>query len=114
MNMNQFTQKSLEAVQSAQTIAQVKAAGVTPVLLTGDHQEAAQAIARQLGIGQVKWSCLPQDKLDIIDTYVYRLGIESSKYSYSSAVGLLKNVINLMLVLLTNWFAKRIGQSGLF
>lgn len=54
------------------------------------------------------------DKLDIIDTYVYRLGIESSKYSYSSAVGLLKNVINLMLVLLTNWFAKRIGQSGLF
>ena len=54
---------------AAQTIAQVKAAGVTPVLLTGDHQEAAQAIARQLGIGQVKWSCLPQDKLDIIDGY---------------------------------------------
>ena len=54
------------------------------------------------------------DRLDIIDTYVYRLGIESNRYSYSTAVGLFKNVINLLLVLLTNAFAKKIGQTGLF
>ena len=52
--------------------------------------------------------------VDIIDTYVYRLGIQSSKYSYSTAVGLFKNVINLALVLLTNKFSKMIGQNGLF
>lgn len=54
------------------------------------------------------------DTADILDTYVYRQGIERSKYSYSTAVGLFKNVINLALVLVTNYFAKAIGQEGLF
>lgn len=54
------------------------------------------------------------DTADILDTYVYRQGIESSKFSYSTAVGLFKNVINLILVLATNYFAKVIGQEGLF
>jgi len=54
------------------------------------------------------------DTADILDTYVYRQGIESSKFSYSTAVGLFKNVINLILVLATNYFSKLIGQEGLF
>ncbi len=53
-------------------------------------------------------------KADILDTYVYRLGIKSSKFSYSTAVGLFKNVINLALVLMTNLAAKKMGQEGLF
>lgn len=52
--------------------------------------------------------------VDILDTYVYRLGIKGGKFSYSTAVGLFKNVINLALVLLTNMAAKKMGQEGLF
>jgi heavy metal translocating P-type ATPase len=51
---------------AADTIAQVKAAGVVPVLLTGDHPEAAQNIASQLSLPEVKANCLPQDKLQYI------------------------------------------------
>lgn len=54
------------------------------------------------------------DTADILDTYVYRIGIQSQKFSYSTAVGLFKNIINLVLVLATNGFAKLIGQEGLF
>ena len=53
------------------------------------------------------------DVADIIDTYVYRIGISNMKYSYSTAVGVFKNVINLSLVLLANGFSKKIGQNGL-
>ena len=42
---------------AADTIAQVKAAGVIPVLLTGDHPEAAQNIASQLTLTEVKANC---------------------------------------------------------
>ena len=42
---------------------------VEPVLLTGDHENAAQAIAAQLQIGQVRANCLPEDKLQAIETY---------------------------------------------
>ena len=52
---------------AADTIARVKAAGVTPVLLTGDHADAARYIAGQLDIPRVKANCLPEDKLSFID-----------------------------------------------
>ena len=41
--------------------------GVCPVLLTGDHERAGRTIAGQLGITQVRWGCLPEDKLNYID-----------------------------------------------
>ncbi|MDO4315003.1 MAG: cation-translocating P-type ATPase [Oscillospiraceae bacterium] len=53
--------------EAAGTIRQVKRAGVTPVLLTGDHEEAARQIAGQLAIEEYRAGCLPEDKLDYID-----------------------------------------------
>ena len=52
---------------AADTVARVKAAGVTPVLLTGDHAGAARRIAGQLGITAFQAECLPEDKLAFID-----------------------------------------------
>ena len=49
-------------------VDELKASGVTPVLLTGDHENAAVHIARQLHIDEVHASCLPEDKLSWIDT----------------------------------------------
>lgn len=54
---------------AADTIAAVKACGVTPVLLTGDHENAAGHIARQLHISELHANCLPEDKLNRIDSY---------------------------------------------
>ena len=53
--------------ESAATIAALEAAGVRPVLLTGDHESAAGAIAARLGIREVRAGCLPEDKLQAID-----------------------------------------------
>lgn len=50
---------------------------------------------------------------DILDTYVYRVGLEQIQFSFATAVGLFKNVIALALVLMTNYFVKRAGQEGL-
>ena len=44
-------------------IKRVKACGPSPVLLTGDHEEAARTIAGQLGIDEFRAGCLPEDKL---------------------------------------------------
>lgn len=51
---------------------------------------------------------------DILDTYVYRVGITNMKISYAAAVGLFKNVIALVLVWGTNHVSKRLGQEGIF
>ena len=52
---------------AAETIRQVRQTGVEPVLLTGDHESAAQHIAGQLGIAEMRANCLPEDKLGAID-----------------------------------------------
>lgn len=51
---------------------------------------------------------------DIIDTYVYRRGLEGMQYSYSTAVNLFKNVIGLGFVLFTNKIAQKLGDNSLW
>lgn len=49
---------------------------------------------------------------DVIDTYVYRAGILGAQFGLTTAVGLFKNVIGIILVLSTNYVVKKMGQEG--
>ncbi|AFH63323.1 protein lplB [Paenibacillus mucilaginosus K02] len=51
---------------------------------------------------------------EVFDTYVYMVGITQGAFSYSTAVGLFKSIVGIILVLGTNWLAKRFGHSGLY
>lgn len=51
---------------------------------------------------------------DIIDTFIYREGIQNLRFSYTAAVGMFKNIFGLIFVLTTNSIAKRLGSTGLF
>ncbi|CAM5489046.1 ABC transporter permease [Leifsonia shinshuensis] len=51
---------------------------------------------------------------EIIATYVYKLGILNADFGTATAVGLFNSVINLVLLLIVNWVAKRISGSGLW
>ncbi len=50
---------------------------------------------------------------DIFDTYVYRQGLLSAQFSYSTAVGLFKSVINFAVVIVFDRIAKHCGFAGL-
>lgn len=51
---------------SAEAIAELKALGLTPVLLTGDNDAVARRIAQEVGIDEVIAEVLPQEKVDVI------------------------------------------------
>ncbi len=55
--------------ESAAMISALSRLGVQPVLLTGDHESAATAIADKLHIQDVRANCLPEDKLRYIGGY---------------------------------------------
>lgn len=55
--------------ESAKMIRDIHTLGVQPVLLTGDNQNAANVIGRQLGIEEIHANCLPEDKLKQIGAY---------------------------------------------
>ncbi|OPA79375.1 protein lplB [Paenibacillus selenitireducens] len=48
---------------------------------------------------------------DVIETYVYRVGIQNSRYSYATAVGLFKAVISVGLLTMANYLARKSGNS---
>ena len=54
------------------------------------------------------------DTADVISTFVYRQGILSAQYSFSSAVGLFNSVINCALVILANQLSKRMTENSLW
>ncbi|OXM43970.1 heavy metal translocating P-type ATPase [Amycolatopsis alba DSM 44262] len=51
---------------SAKAVAELKALGLRPVLLTGDNTGSAQAIAAEVGIDEVIAEVLPADKVDVV------------------------------------------------
>lgn len=57
---------------------------------------------------------LNRDVADVFDTYVYTVGITQGAFSYSTAVGLFKSVVGIILVLGSNKLAKKFGHPGIY
>ena len=57
---------------------------------------------------------LNRNVADVFDTYVYFTGIQQGAYSYSTAIGLSKALVGVVLIFGTNWLAKRFSQQGIF
>ncbi|MCM3600059.1 ABC transporter permease subunit [Robertmurraya korlensis] len=55
-----------------------------------------------------------QPSAEIIPTYVYKMGLQQAQYSFAAAVGLFNAVINLILLVAVNKFAKRLSGTGLW
>lgn len=51
---------------------------------------------------------------EIISTYVYKIGLQSCQYSLSTAIGLFNTVVNVVVLLLINFIAKKTTQTSLF
>ncbi|MFD3886605.1 heavy metal translocating P-type ATPase [Streptomyces microflavus] len=51
---------------SAAAVAQLRALGLRPVLLTGDNRAVTDAVAREVGIDEVYAEVMPEDKVDVV------------------------------------------------
>lgn len=76
------------------------------------------SIGGLLGVGFEKvyllQNSLNQSTSEIISTYVYKIGLVDSNFSFAVAVGLFNSVIGFMLILIANFIAKRASDSSLF
>ena len=51
---------------------------------------------------------------DIIETFIYRVGIQRARFDFTTAAGLFNGVVGMVMVVLADRIAKRMGLSGIF
>lgn len=87
---------------------------ILPVVLV----VAAMNVGRILNAGFTQvynlYSPLVYETGDIIDTYVYRIGLVGRRYSFGTAVGLMKSIIGLTLMVSMNQFCKKFADRRIF
>ena len=54
------------------------------------------------------------DASEVISTYVYKIGLVSQQYSFSTAIGLMNNVINFIILIIANKVSNKVFGSGLW
>ena len=54
-----------------------------------------------------------QSVSEVISTYTYRLGIERAVYADATAIGLFQSVVNIIILIIFDRFAKLIGEDGI-
>lgn len=57
---------------------------------------------------------LNRDASSIISTYVYEVGMVGHQFSYSAAIGLFNNIINIILITIVNKISKKVTNTGLW
>lgn len=105
---------TIDGANRMQIIRHVNIPGILPTI-------AITFIMRMGGLLSVGYSkiFLLQNDLNlsasqVISTYVYRVGIEAGQYSYSTAINLFNNVINILILLAANKVVKAVTDTGLF
>ena len=75
-------------------------------------------VGQIMGVGYEKTILLYNDGIlevsDIISTYVYRMGLISREFSFSTAVGLFNSVVNFLLVIIANQISKKTTETSLW
>lgn len=82
------------------------------------------AVMLILGIGGIIYGNFDQTMLlqntmnisrsEILDTYIYKIGLSQGRYSYAAAAGLFQSLVSLVLVLTTNRLSRKISGASLF
>lgn len=71
-----------------------------------------------LGVGYTKVLLLQNDlnleTSTVLGTYTYEIGLVAGQFSYSTAIGLFNNLVNIILLLITNWICKKTTDTSLF
>ncbi len=60
------------------------------------------------------YSPVVYDTADIIDTYVYRMGLVAGNFEVATALGLVKSVIGFLLIIVANKATKKLGGEGVW
>jgi len=113
VNMEMYEAAKLDGASRLQqawyiTLPAIKTTIITMLILRLGH-------VMESGFDQLynMQNAMNRDVADVFDTYVYRMGLVNGQLSYSTAVGLFKSLVGLLLVLTADKISKKVGEEGI-
>lgn len=105
---------SLDGANRLQKMIHITLPGIAPTIIIMTALSLGKIL--NAGFDQIfnLYNPLVYETSDIIDTYVYRVGLIDMQYSLATAVGLLKSVIGFILVASSNFLAKKYANYQIF
>lgn len=101
----------MDGASRFQTIRHITLPSIVPVIVMTLILRCGSILDAGFGQIYVMYNEAVYSTVDIIDTWVYRTGFENFNISLSSAVGMFKSVISLIMVVTVNGIAKHWGES---
>lgn len=92
------------------TILHITVPGISSTFIVLLLLQISNLLAAGGGFDQymVFYNSLIADKIEVLDYYVYRMGIITQDYSYATAIGMLKSFVSILLLFSVNFISKRI------
>nr|MBC9200751.1 sugar ABC transporter permease [Paenibacillus sp. PL91] len=114
IDQQQYEAAKIDGATKVRQIWHVTLPGILPTVMI----MLILALGNLMNVGFEKiillYSASIYETADVISTYVYRKGILEFNYGYSTAVGVFNSVINFVILLLANYFSKRVSQNSLW
>lgn len=105
---------TIDGASRLQIIRHINLPGIMPTIVI----TFIMSMGSLLNVGYSKIMLLQNDmvldRARVISSYTYEIGVVGGQYSYSSAIGLFNNIVNIIILLLANTVARTVSETSLF
>jgi len=114
INEELFEAAELDGAGRIRKIIHVSIPGILPTIIIMLILKIGQVMS--LGSDKVilLYNPLTYKTADIISSYVYRMGLQKSNFSFSTAVGLFNNIINIICLVTVNYISAKVSETSLW
>lgn len=104
----------IDGASRIQRIWHVNIPGILPTIIILLILQSGQILSVGFEKVFLMQNSLNMEASDVIATHIYRSGIVGAQYDYSAAIGLFESVINFIILIMVNYFAKRTSSTSLW
>ena len=104
----------VDGANKVQRIRHIDIPGITPTIVIMLILNMGYVMSVGFEKSYLMQNPLNLETAEIMSTYVYRVGLLNTDYSFSTAIGLINSLINLILILGFNSIARKMGDTSLW
>lgn len=114
INCELYEAARIDGASTLQKIINIDLPGIVPTAIILLILSCGQVLNVEFAKVFLMQNPLNYDVSDVINTYIYRQGLESSQYSYSAAIGLFNSGVSFILLVGVNLISKKYSETSLF